>query len=516
MRSTPRPWLVPILITFAVVILYSFSLHGPFIYDDVNQIVQNTKLHDFLNLRDVVFSGLRQIRVLLNLSFAVDWAISGPETWSFHVTNVGLHLANCALLFLYLRRVMPTRGFVIGLTTTLFALHPLQVGSVAYVMGRISLLQATFFLGCLNLTASPDERKRRWALPLAAFSLLAKESCALIPLLLLWHDLTFGGKMLRTLGAKKIWASVCVMLLIIPLQWLFRDPSSMYDGTTGFDLFPYIPYLITQGYYSLFHLWLLFSAADQSLFHAHPLFDDRIRWIGSIGILYVIGLAVALFAYRSKRPYVSFFLGLYFITLAPTNSVLQMINPFAEYRLYQANIALFVFLALGLEFVLIRFRVEKLGLPISLGLLVVFSAFNYGQQLLWADAKALISYSIELYPESHQLHTLMAQYYNEQRNWPEFEKSLRASESFALVSPYQKTFRPTFMLAYFYAQNGRYDEALGRLDVISERAGETKLPFGFYELRLKLLKTLRKHAEFDQFLEKAAAVYPRDRLPSWE
>ncbi len=513
---TNHPWRVFAGIALLTLALYSVSFQGAFVYDDTDQIVLNTRLHDLGNFRDVILSGLRQIRAILNLSFAIDWAISGPAPWSFHLTNTALHLATCALLFIYLRRVLGHAPLAIFLITGLFAVHPLQAGTVAYVMGRVSIFQALFTFGCLALLASPRPRTRRWALPLAALSLLAKESCVLIPIFLFLHEITFGGKRIREIGAKPILAGLFVMLLIFPLQWLLRDPVSMYEGTTGFDLYPYLPYLVTQGYYFLLHLWLVFSPAHQSLIHEHPVFAGAVPILGILG-LSVVFAAVILGARKFRSyPATAFFIGFYLLTLAPTNSLVQMINPFAEYRLYQANVSVFAAMALSLEFALGRSGKLRYRVPIGASLILIFAVLNLGQQKLWADKERLIAHSIDRYPESQALHMQMAQHYNEQRDWPKFEAELKIAERLALADPYRKTLRPSFMLAHFYAVQNRLADADRQLDFIARTAPGARLPIGFAILRLKLHRAQNRKTEFDAYRATAAQAYGEENLPRWE
>ncbi|HPF39000.1 MAG TPA: tetratricopeptide repeat protein [Phycisphaerae bacterium] len=89
---------------------------------------------------------------LVTLTFALDANLaSGPlaEPFHFHLTNVALHLLNCALVFLLLRQFSRTLVWPV-LLTLLFALHPIQVESVAWVSQRMTLLAASFALLATN------------------------------------------------------------------------------------------------------------------------------------------------------------------------------------------------------------------------------------------------------------------------------------------------------------------------------------------------------------------------------
>ncbi|MBS1964082.1 MAG: hypothetical protein JST04_17855 [Bdellovibrionales bacterium] len=500
------------------VLLYSITLHAPFVYDDVDSIILNEKLHQLRNLTDVVFSELRQIRVYQNLTFAVDWAISGPGTLSFHVTNLVLHLANVFLVFRYLRKILPERNFVVGLSTFLFAVHPLQIQGVAYVMGRVSSLQALFTFGCLNLLVSENPKLRLLVFPLSALALLAKESCILLPILLLWHELTIGRKTFREIGWKAIAGGFAVMALFIPLQHLLRDQHSMYDGTTGFGIYPYFEYLLTQAYYFLFHLWLVFFSGDQSLLHQYPVFSSKIFILGIFGFLYLAGASVAVAANWRRAPLVAFFAGAYLIVLGPTNTFVEMLNPFAEYRLYQANLSIFVLGSLGLDILIRRANLEKFRTFLTAAIVVGFGAANYAQQRLWEDPVELISRSIEIYPDSYVMNASLAQAYNFRHDLKSMEYYLKEADRLAYLDPYRKTVKISFLLAHYYGRVGRFDEAMHELDLIEKNGPAIlgpKLPSVYYVSRLNVLHALGRRADFEAVRAKALALYPPAEIPNW-
>jgi tetratricopeptide (TPR) repeat protein len=125
------------------------------------------------------------------LSLQVDASIWGSKPSGFHLTNVVLHAANAALLFLALRALTGASG-ASAAVALLFAIHPLRVESVAWVSERKDVL-STFF-GLLALwayaayAAAPSVGRY---LPVAlalALSLMAKPMLVTLPFLLLVLD----------------------------------------------------------------------------------------------------------------------------------------------------------------------------------------------------------------------------------------------------------------------------------------------------------------------------------------
>jgi hypothetical protein len=81
---------------------YSNSFRGPFVIDDQASVVQNPTSGELTRL-DRVLSPRRDSpvagRPLVNLSFALDYAVSGSASTAYHVTNLAWHVACAWLLF---------------------------------------------------------------------------------------------------------------------------------------------------------------------------------------------------------------------------------------------------------------------------------------------------------------------------------------------------------------------------------------------------------------------------------
>ena len=78
--------------------VYGNSLCGPFVYDDIPAISANPSIRHFWPLREVLLpSGPGGVTVsgrpVVNLSFALNHAISGGSVWSYHLFNVIVHAA---------------------------------------------------------------------------------------------------------------------------------------------------------------------------------------------------------------------------------------------------------------------------------------------------------------------------------------------------------------------------------------------------------------------------------------
>jgi hypothetical protein len=155
----------------AAVAVYANSLRGGFVFDDVLSTVKNPTLRQWST---AFFPPHRtgytvEGRPLLNVSLALNWAIGGPQVWSYHLLNLLIHLAAGLTLLGILRRVVsPAAALVVSL---LWVTHPLQTESVAYIVQRAESLMGLFYLlslYCFIRAAESSEAGRAgggWSAP---------------------------------------------------------------------------------------------------------------------------------------------------------------------------------------------------------------------------------------------------------------------------------------------------------------------------------------------------------------
>ena len=126
------------------------------------------------------------------ISYLVDAELHGVErAGPFLVTNLALHALAAVLLFLALARMTGRAGPSLAVAA-LFAVHPMQVESVAWVSARKEVLAGAFFMAMLLAYAAYARRESlaRYGLVLllASLCMLAKGTLLLLPLVLLLLD----------------------------------------------------------------------------------------------------------------------------------------------------------------------------------------------------------------------------------------------------------------------------------------------------------------------------------------
>ncbi|MEN6451771.1 MAG: tetratricopeptide repeat protein [Thermoguttaceae bacterium] len=143
-----KPWRQSVAGAFVllvvVFVVYWPSLFGGFLLDDDNLIWGN----NIIRQSDGLLSIWKSLDVLdywpvSNSSLWLEWRLWQEHTTGYHLTNDLLHVAACALLWLILRRLSIPGAFLAAL---LFAVHPVNVESIAWIAQRKDALAIVFFL----------------------------------------------------------------------------------------------------------------------------------------------------------------------------------------------------------------------------------------------------------------------------------------------------------------------------------------------------------------------------------
>jgi protein O-mannosyl-transferase len=190
------------LVGMAVVIfaitawLYWPCVHGGFLAGDDTEYLRQSQRWNGLTweaIKGAFTSTESYYHPLVRLSHALDYQIWGKNPAGHHATSVIVHALNAALVFGFVWTLLgatamtTSERFAVAVWTAgVFAVHPLQAESVAWVAGRTQLLCTTFGIGCLWAYAAGARRWMVWALYVAA--LLCKPMAMSFPFVMLAMD----------------------------------------------------------------------------------------------------------------------------------------------------------------------------------------------------------------------------------------------------------------------------------------------------------------------------------------
>ncbi len=196
MAAMNRPVLLSLLLVVATLALYYPVHHHPFInYDDRDYVYENSRVKSGLTPSTIAWAFTTHAagnwHPLTWLSHALDCQLFGLDPAGHHDVNVLFHALNAVLLFWVLLRATgyAGRSFMVA---ALFALHPINVESVAWVAERKNVLSMMFFLlalGAYRWYASRTSARRYTVVAaLYALGLMAKPQIIILPFVLLLWD----------------------------------------------------------------------------------------------------------------------------------------------------------------------------------------------------------------------------------------------------------------------------------------------------------------------------------------
>ncbi len=401
-----------------VVVVYAPVKTYPFIVlDDLVYIKWNTHLQQ-LNWDTVKWSftafHASNWMPLTWLSHALDYRFYLADAGGHHKTNALLHAVNAALLFWVLWRATGYLGRS-GFVAALFALHPINVESVAWVAERKNLLSMFFFLLALWTYQWYARRPRvdRYLLVTLLFAcgLMSKPQIITLPFVLLLWDYWPLGRMFTSgeasLGPQKsfVWLFVEKLPLlalsaasaIITVEAQTQDEANAAIGAV--NSFSFMSRVANAQIAYVRYLGKAIWPTHLAFFYPHARSFAALPVIAAALLLAVI---TGLFVVQRRRRYLLvgwlWFLG----TSVPMIGVFQVgSQAMADRYAYLPFIGLFIAATWGLAESLERWPFSQVWLPAaSLILLAALSFTTRGQVSYWSDDLTLWTHATEVVPNN--------------------------------------------------------------------------------------------------------------------
>ena len=193
--SRGRALIFAVVLVAVTILAYRPAWHGGFLWDDDDYIIKNELLTAPDGWQRIWFSldSPSQYFPFTYSTFRIEHALWGLNTTGYHWVNLLLHVGSALLVWAVLARLRVPGAW---LAAAIFALHPVQVESVAWITERKNVLMGFFFLlALLAWIVFVDERTRRsWlfyclALVCYVLALSAKATACTLPaalFLILW------------------------------------------------------------------------------------------------------------------------------------------------------------------------------------------------------------------------------------------------------------------------------------------------------------------------------------------
>jgi tetratricopeptide (TPR) repeat protein len=331
-------------------IAYEKSFFASFFLDDNIRILQNEAILDIGNLKRI-FAYCPE-RFFTYLTLAVNYRIGGHDPFSYHVFNFFIHFTAAVFLYLLARDIWSTpalqdkqldlpksaAGFAVA---AIFFLHPLQTQSVTYVIQRAESLAGMFYLATLYFYVRARLEKTSGATlrygiltGLAALgAVFSKETAVTLPAMIGVFEVFLFNTSIKDLLRNKIFlvlllpAALVIIFKIGPL--LQRD--FFYDSEIPFTR---RQYLLTQFSVLVTYLRLFFYPVGQNIDWDFPISDSLFATDTMLSLLLLLALISLSFVAYSRFRLLSLAIFGFFVTLAPTSSIIPIKDVLFEHRMY--------------------------------------------------------------------------------------------------------------------------------------------------------------------------------------
>jgi tetratricopeptide (TPR) repeat protein len=487
--GTRRTWLLGLLLAAAVVLAYQPAWHAGFIWDDDVYVTNNKLLTAPDGLERIWFSldSPSQYFPLVYTVLRVERGLWGLDPAGYHWVNILLHAANALLLWRLLRRLGVPASW---LAAALFALHPVEVESVAWVTELKNVLSLFFcLLAARAWVEFVEERRGRWwwygaALAGQALALAAKTTACTLPAAL-WLMLWLQRKPIRLARLLQL---APFLALGVSMGWVSVWWERYHQFTAGpaFAIGLAGRVLIASRavwFYAGKLLWPANLSFSYAPWHINP--GDPLAWVWLAGGLAAAGAIFALRKSAGRGPETA---ALYFVaTLSPLlGFVMEYTFRYtfvADHYQYAASIGPLALAAAGLETLFSRFDPPRPALRAATyaALLAFLGLLTWRQCGNYSDSRTLWQATLRSDPDSFIARNNLSAILLQQG---QIDEALRLSREAVAIEPDDPVGEVN--LGYALLQKGQFDEAIAHCR--RSLALQPNGPDAFYDIGQAYLK----------------------------
>jgi len=393
------------IIVLAALAAYHNSFSGPFIFDDSVATTENPTIRHLWPIGPVLSppagAGVGG-RPILNLSYAVNYALGGLAVQGYHLFNLAVHILAGLTLYGLVRRTLlrPVLSARFGnvaaplalAVAALWILHPLQTEAVTYVSQRAESLMGLWYLLTMYCFIRGVDQNPPVFWPVAAVAccllgMATKEVMVTVPLMALFYDRTFVAGTFR-----EDWRQSRRLYLGLMSTWILPGylMTDLHKRGVGFGsgISPWA-YALTECRVIVQYLGLAFWPHPLVLDYGRHIVEQLVNMVPYVLILATLltGVVIAL----RRRPLLGFAGVWFFMILAPCSSIVPIAaQSMAEHRMYLSLAAVITLAVLGIYALAGRWSVAIFAtLAVALGFLTYQRNEDYRSDLaIWTDTAA--------------------------------------------------------------------------------------------------------------------------------
>ncbi len=495
-----------VAILVIVLAIYSNTFHASWQFDDEINIVTNKPLHlkelNWSNIKKTFFASLdgseKIYRPTACLSFALNYFFGKDKVFGYHVVNVSIHLLAAVFLFLFIYNTLnlpilkarygPNSYFIALLATVLWAINPVQIQAVTYIVQRMASMAGMFYIVSMYLYLKGRTSEHRVLQYLyfflcffaAALAFGSKENAAMLPISIFFFDLfIIQGLSKESIKRNSV---VFLALLLVPLvlALILKGPS-VFSGNNLVSSYEHRAFtlgerLLTEPRIILFYISLLFYPMPDRLCINHDIaishsFIDPPTTI--VSILIILGI-LCLSVLKSRQwPFVSYCIIFFFINHLIESSIFPLELIF-EHRNYIPSMLFFAPVAILLLRALQLFNKKK-SMQVIMCIFIILVLVGQGhstfvRNVIWKTEESLWMDAVDKNPNLPRPYHNLAKYYgdmgNRKKEMPLYHKALTLERD----PNYPSDHMTHYNLALAYISMDQKEKALEHLRKVIELA----------------------------------------------
>lgn len=443
-------YLYPALILFIVLaVIYGNSLDCSWHFDDFSNIVENNNI----KLTELSWPSIEKTfhgegyerwnRPLSYFTFALNYYLGGLDVSGYHLVNLSIHYLTALFLFLLIYRTLNLpllRGEygreaypIACLATLLWAISPLQVSAVTYIVQRMASMAAMFYVMSMYLylkgRTAEENQKRIIFYGLsgitALFSFASKENAAMLPVSLFFYDLFLIQGVTTESLKKNAKIFIAPIAILLAAAIYYTDVSSILNGYE-IRTFTLKERLFTEPRVILFYISLLLYPVTGRLTLLH---DFQISksimdpWTTLPAIILVLACVLGSFVLSRKKPLLAYCILFFFINHVIEGTVIPLEIVYGH-RNYLPALMFFV----PLSIVIVRFilslgekkLLKRTAVAGIAGIMLMLAFGVHEQNEIFKDEWSLWFDNVEKSPDLHRPHHNLAIAYKSEGYLPGF------------------------------------------------------------------------------------------------
>lgn len=404
-------WLIATLILLTGAVYWPVHSFEFVNWDDPWYVLKNEYIRSWhpSNLCDIATQVInRNYSPMIIYTLLVEHTLFGAEPAGYHIVNVLLHMLNTALVFVLVSRLARSQS-VGWATAAFFAIHPVQIESVAWVSSIKGLVVGAFILAHLICVMRPERTPKQelWGLVFFAFAILSKALTVVVPAIVLLYDLLVCRKKFSdALTRQFIPGLLSVWILLITMGAQVSELGGVRDHMTLSKL-----HILAVDSIILWNYVAMLLCPQQLSVLYNPATTDIATQVAVASLCWAV-VGFACWKVRRSHPFIPLSVASFFLLLLPVLNLTPITTLMNDRYLYMPSIPFFALVCVGVKWACEQFdawrasRTDEgtmagkqpvrggwIGIPLAATIPLIIASYEHlpvwkNDQALWENTMA--------------------------------------------------------------------------------------------------------------------------------